>query len=117
MSQKRLPRNWASRLYLGHNVHIPRTTHYLRSRTFQSYFAMIIRCMYPSSVNYSDYGGRGITVCASWLMSFDSFLDDMGHRPIGMTLDRVNPNKGYTRTNCRWSTAKVQANNKRKRAA
>lgn len=108
-----LPKGWASRSYAGHNQHIPGTTNYLRSRTFQSWFNMIVRCHYPSNKDWADYGGRGITVHSKWLLSFDSFIQDMGHRPKGMTLDRINPNRGYTPGNCRWSDAKTQARNKR----
>lgn len=114
---KNIPKNWASQYHPGHNDHIPGTTHYLRSRTFQSYFNMMVRCHYKSSRDWSDYGGRGITVCAKWRMSFQVFLEDMGHRPHGMTLDRINPNRGYTPSNCRWANAKQQARNKRRKAA
>lgn len=108
------PKRWASTRYPGHNDHIPGTTSYLRSRTFQSYFNMIVRCYYKSYHSFRDYGGRGIEVCPRWLGDFDTFLADMGHRPKGMTLDRINPDKGYTPLNCRWATTKTQNRNKRK---
>lgn len=107
----RPPKKWASRSYPGHNQHIPGTTDYLRSRTFQSYFNMVIRCYYSSYPNFHRYGGRGIAVCEEWLSSFDSFLEDMGHRPAGKTLDRKNVNLGYTRSNCRWASYKTQRKN------
>jgi hypothetical protein len=109
----KLPSKWASRTYDGHNVHIPGTTSYLRSRTFQSYFNMIVRCYYKSYHCWKDYGGRGISVDMKWLGSFDQFLADMGHRPKGMTLDRINPNKGYSASNCRWATVAQQNRNRR----
>lgn len=107
-------RRWASIHYPGHNEHIPGTTNYLRSRTFQSYFGMITRCCYPSNINYEYYGGRGIQVDPNWLASFDSFLADMGHRPRGYSLDRIDPNGDYTASNCRWADSKTQASNRRR---
>lgn len=114
MATRKLPKGWASREYSGHNQHIPGTTSYLRSRTFQSYFNMIVRCMYSSSPNYSEYGARGITINTKWLSSFDKFIADMGHRPKGMTLDRINPNGSYTASNCRWADASTQRRNQRR---
>lgn len=111
---QKLSRGWASMHYRGHNVHIPGTSNYLRSRTFQSYFNMIVRTQYISSRSWDNYGGRGITVCQKWLDSFDTFLSDMGHRPPGKTLDRINPNHGYTPSNCRWATASEQSSNQRR---
>jgi hypothetical protein len=63
----------------------------------------------------SDYGGRGITICPGWLGpdGFQNFATDMGLRPRGKTLDRINPNRNYEPTNARSATPKVQANNKR----
>lgn len=110
----RLPTAWASKEYPGHNVHIPGTTHYLRSRTFQSWFNMIIRTHYASHAFYKYYGGRGITVTRRWY-KFENFLADMGHRPsVDMTLDRVNVNGNYNRRNCKWADKATQARNRRK---
>lgn len=110
-----LPKKWASREYPGHNQHIPGTTAYLRSRTFQSYFNMIVRCYYPSSRDYPNYGERGVTVHPEWVQSFDAFILELGHRPKGRTLDRINPEGNYEPGNVRWSTDKQQARNRRKR--
>lgn len=108
-----MKRSWASIEYAGHNVHIPGTTAYLRSRTFQSYFNMMVRCHYSSHKAYKDYGGRGIKVTRKWLGDFEQFLRDMGHRPHGHTLDRKNVNRGYSPSNCRWATPSQQARNRR----
>ena len=108
-----LPEKWASRHYPGHNDYIPGTTSYLRSRTFQSYFNMIIRCMYPSCRDFHSYGGRGISVSPEWVMSFDTFLKDVGHRPKGKTLDRIDVNGNYEPGNIRWASYKEQVRNRR----
>lgn len=57
-----------------------------------------------------------VTVCDKW-QTFEGFLEDMGERPAGMTLDRIDPFKGYYKENCRWATPKVQGKNKRKNHA
>jgi hypothetical protein len=63
------------------------------------------RCYYPKHVSYSCYGGKGITVCSRWLehgSGFKNFLEDMGKRPLGCSLDRIDSDKGYYKENCRW---------------
>lgn len=80
------------------------------TREYNSWRAMIARCDDPENKNY---GGRGLQVCARWRLSFKAFLMDMGPRPPGTTLDRINPELGYGPANCRWATARVQARNKR----
>ena len=71
------------------------------------------RCLNTGHKSYSDYGGRGIKICDSWIGSFENFLADMGERPEDTTLDRKNTNGNYEPDNCRWATATVQGNNKR----
>lgn len=74
---------------------------------------MIQRCTNPNDKKYSDYGLRGITVCERWRQSFPAFLSDVGERPKGMTLDRIDPNKGYEPGNCRWASKLTQSINTR----
>lgn len=83
-----------------------------RGSTYSSWEAMKSRCLNPNHQAYSSYGGRGITICNEWL-DFKGFLKDMGERPKGMTLDRIDNDKGYSKSNCRWSTPKQQARNRR----
>jgi hypothetical protein len=87
------------------------------SAEFYSWSSMIGRCYCKGHVAYETYGGRGIRVCERWKINggqgFKNFIHDMGPRPIGMTLDRVNPQGHYEPTNCKWSDAQEQAHNKR----
>lgn len=82
------------------------------SREYSSWAGMRNRCNSISSDKYYLYGGRGIKVCERW-SKFASFLEDMGHRPEGQTLDRIDVNGDYEPTNCKWSTCKEQASNRR----
>lgn len=81
-------------------------------RTYQSWDHMIQRCTNPNNDAWEDYGGRGIKVCDHWL-KFENFLEDMGERPAGTSIDRVDPFGNYEPDNCRWADRFVQANNKR----
>jgi len=83
-------------------------------REYSSWHSMKTRCNNPNSPDYVYYGKRGITVCERW-NTLGSFILDMGTRPEGMTLDRVNNDKGYSPSNCRWSSSVRQNNNQRKR--
>jgi hypothetical protein len=73
---------------------------------------MIQRCTNPNHDKYHLYGGRGITVDPRWL-EFKNFYDDMGDRPAGMTLDKINNFKGYSKDNCRWADLSTQNSNRR----
>lgn len=77
------------------------------TRTYSTWVSMIKRCANPKTSGYANYGGRGITVCQRW-RTFDNFLADMGERPDGKSLDRIDPNGNYEPGNCRWSTPREQ---------
>ena len=82
--------------------------HYL----YNTWLLMRRRCKNPNTKEYKYYGGRGIKICPEW-DDFWQFVEDMGDRPEGHTLDRINNDKGYSKENCRWATLIEQQNNKR----
>lgn len=81
-------------------------------RLYWIWAAMIQRCHNPKNKQFANYGGRGITVCDRWRV-FKNFEADMGPRPAGKSLDRINNNEGYSLANCRWTTSKQQNSNRR----
>lgn len=82
---------------------------------YVSWCAMKHRCCNPKGSDYQAYGGRGIKVCKRWLHSFENFLADMGPKPTpAHELDRINNDRGYSPSNCRWVTRKKQCQNQRR---
>ena len=83
------------------------------SPTYNSWSAMLARCHNHKHAAFNNYGGRGIIVCERWRL-FDNFLSDMGKRPDGTTIDRIDVNGNYDLRNCRWATKEQQAQNTRR---
>lgn len=91
------------------------TTHGMsHTPTHRTYRHMLERCYNPKDKRYADYAGRGIVVCDRWRESFENFLSDMGKKPDGLTLDRINNNGNYEPRNCRWATPSQQTSNTRR---
>lgn len=83
-----------------------------RVRSYRSWCGMIDRCYDPTNDNYKHYGGRGIESCGEWHL-FEKFHEDMGNRPKGLSLGRLDNNAWYSKDNCQWETLEEQARNKR----
>jgi len=83
-----------------------------RTKAYAVWYAMIQRCTNPNNKDFKYYGARGITVNPRW-KNVSNFVEDMGNPEEGLTLDRIDNNKGYEKDNCKWSTRYEQSNNKR----
>jgi hypothetical protein len=82
-----------------------------QSSTYRIWHGMMQRCYSPGASGYDSYGGRGIAVCDQWRDNFPAFLADMGERPAGKSIDRIDNTKGYEPSNCRWATPSQQSRN------
>lgn len=82
------------------------------SPTYSSWRAMLARCRQPNNNRFQYYGARGIQVCERWL-SFENFLEDMGERPAGLSIDRIDVDGNYEPGNCRWATPLEQRHGRR----
>jgi hypothetical protein len=84
-----------------------------KSRTYTTWQEILNKCYNPNSPSYAFYGGRGITLCKRWFENFDNFLSDMGEKPKGLTIERINNDGNYEPENCKWGTYSEQNRNKR----
>lgn len=106
-----MPRESVDRARAKNTAHGHNPKYGKRSGTYRSWDGMKQRCLNPKATGYKRYGGAGVTVCERWL-KFENFLADMGERPEGTTLDRIDSSRGYEPGNCRWADRSTQNRNR-----
>lgn len=87
--------------------------HGRKTPEYRAWCGMKERCTNPKNQSFADYGGRGIKVCEAWANDYEQFLRDMGRKPDGCTLERLDVNAGYSKENCVWASRKTQQRNRR----
>lgn len=85
----------------------------INTREYITWTNIKARCTNPNNSAYHNYGVRGITVCNRWLDSFENFYEDMGNCPKGFSIERINNDEGYNKSNCIWASSKTQSMNRR----
>lgn len=110
---------WMVEIKRGHTKSCGCLKQYRVNKNYKKFFntynvwrSMVKRCTNNKDLAWHNYGGRGITVCKRW-KNFDFFLEDMGEKPKGLSLDRTDNNKGYSKENCRWVNSAQQSRNRR----
>ena len=84
-----------------------------KNKSYRTWCGIKDRCLNSNTPSFKNYGGRGITVCDRWVNSFENFYEDMGEPSKELSIERVDNNKGYFKTNCKWATRSEQSRNKR----